>query len=46
MNPVVGIDIAKEVSEVLAFLDKGTPFGKSFSMKHNREELDLKEFQI
>ena len=40
MNPVVGIDVAKEVSEVQAFLDKGQPYGKSFSIKHNREELD------
>ncbi|PQD93632.1 IS110 family transposase [Pradoshia eiseniae] len=40
MNPVVGIDVAKEVSEVQAFLDKGKPYGKSFSIKHNREELD------
>lgn len=40
MNPVVSIDVAKEVSEVQAFLDKGKPYGKSFSIKHNREELD------
>lgn len=40
MNPVVGIDIAKEESEVQAFLDKAKPYGKSFSIKHNREELD------
>lgn len=36
MNPVVGIDVAKDESEVQAFLEKGTPF----SIKHNREELD------
>jgi len=40
MNPVVGIDIAKEESEVQAFLDKGKPYGTSFSIKHNREELE------
>ena len=40
MNPVVGIDIAKEESEVQAFLDKGKPYGASFSIKHNREEME------
>lgn len=40
MNPVVGIDVAKGESEVQAFLDKGKPYGKSFSIEHNREELD------
>ncbi len=40
MNPVVGVDIAKGKSEVQAFLDKGKPYGKSFSIKHKREELD------
>jgi transposase len=40
MNPVVGLDVAKGESQVQAFLDKSKPFGKSFSMKHNREELD------
>ncbi|MEH6944184.1 IS110 family transposase [Bacillus sp. JJ722] len=40
MNPVVGIDVAKGESEVQAFLDKRQPYGKSFSIKHNREELD------
>ncbi|ATP40380.1 IS110 family transposase [Solibacillus sp. R5-41] len=40
MNPVVGIDVAKDESEVQAFLEKGKPYGKSFSIKHNREELD------
>ena len=40
MNPVVGIDVAKGESEIQAFLDKGKPYGKSFSIKHNREELD------
>ncbi len=40
MNPVVGLDVAKEESQVQAFLDKSKPFGKSYSMKHTREELD------
>ncbi len=40
MDPVVGIDVAKGESEIQAFLDKGKPYGKSFSIKHNREELD------
>lgn len=40
MNPVVGLDVAKGESQVQAFLDKSKPFGKSFSMKHTREELD------
>jgi len=39
MNPVVGLDVAKGESQVQAFLDKSEPFGKSFSMKHTREEL-------
>ncbi len=40
MNPVVGIDVAKDESEVQAFLEKGKPYGENFSIKHNREELD------
>lgn len=40
MNPVVGLDVAKGESQVQAFLDKSKPFGKSFSMKHTREELN------
>jgi len=39
MSPVVGLDVAKGESQVQAFLDKSKPFGKSFSMKHTREEL-------
>ncbi len=41
MNPVVGLDVAKGESQVQAFLDKSKPFGKSYSMKHTKEELDL-----
>jgi len=40
MNPVVGIDVAKGESETQAFVDKGKPYGKNFSIKHNRDELD------
>ena len=40
MNPVVGLDVAKGESQVQAFLDKSKPFGKSYSMKHTREDLD------
>ncbi|MDM5309573.1 hypothetical protein QUF69_01860 [Peribacillus frigoritolerans] len=40
MNPVVGLDVAKGESQVQAFLDQSKPFGKSFSIKHPREELD------
>jgi transposase len=32
--------VAKGESQVQAFLDKSKPFGKSFSIKHTREELD------
>ncbi len=40
MNPVVGLDVAKGESKVQAFLNQSKPYGKSFSIKHNREELD------
>ncbi|MDA6151423.1 IS110 family transposase, partial [Escherichia coli] len=40
MNPVIGLDVAKGESEVQAFLDKDKPFGKSFSVKHTKEDLD------
>lgn len=36
MNPVVGLDVAKGESQVQAFLDQSKPYGKSFSMKHQR----------
>ncbi|MCA1065649.1 transposase, partial [Rossellomorea aquimaris] len=35
MNPVVGLDVSKGESEVQAFLNKGKPYGKSFSIKHD-----------
>ncbi|MFE4354322.1 transposase [Peribacillus butanolivorans] len=40
MNPIVGLDVAKGESQVQAFLDQSKPYGKSFSMKHIKEELD------
>lgn len=40
MNPVIGLDVSKGESQVQAFLDKGKPYRKSFSIKHNREGLE------
>jgi transposase len=39
MNPVVGLDVSKGESQVQAFLDKGKPYGKSFTVSHTSEEL-------
>jgi transposase len=39
MNPVVGLDVSKGESEVQGFLEKGKPYGKSFSIKHDLEGL-------
>lgn len=39
MNPVIGLDIAKGESQGQAFLDKGKPYDKSFSVSHTREGL-------
>ena len=45
MNPVVGLDVSKGESQVQAFLDKGKPYRKSFSIHHNLEGLgNLLEF--
>jgi transposase len=45
MNPVVGLDVSKGESEVQAFIDKGKPYGKSFSIKHDLDGLgSLLEF--
>jgi transposase len=45
MIPVVGLDVSKGESEVQAFLDKGKPYGKSFSIKHDLNGLStLLEF--
>ena len=37
MNPVVGLDVAKGESQVQAFLDKKTPYKKSFKISHTVE---------
>lgn len=39
MNPVIGLDVSKEESQVQAFLDKGKPYRKSFSINHDLEGL-------
>ena len=39
MNPVIGLDVSKGESQVQAFLDKGKPYRKSFSINHNLEGL-------
>jgi transposase len=39
MNPVIGLDIAKGESQGQAFLGKGHPFGKSFTVTHTHEGL-------
>ena len=45
MNPVIGLDVSKGESQVQAFLDKGKPYRKSFSVKHNTDGLSsLLEF--
>lgn len=40
MNPVVGLDVSKGESQVQAFLEKGKPHRKSFSIPHTIEGLD------
>ncbi|MGG0410134.1 hypothetical protein [Peribacillus simplex] len=40
MNPVVGLDMEKGESQVQVSLDQSKPYGKCFSMKHIKEELD------
>jgi transposase len=47
MNPVVGLDVSKGESQVQAFLDKGKPYRKSFSVMHTLDGLDgLLEFLV
>lgn len=41
MNPVIGLDIAKGESQGQAFLDKGQPYGKSFTVHHTHEGLEV-----
>jgi hypothetical protein len=45
MNPVIGLDIAKGESQGPAFLDKGKPYGKSFTVIHTREGLQVFNLQ-
>ncbi|WP_264371424.1 hypothetical protein [Virgibacillus necropolis] len=33
MNAVIGLDVVKGKSQVQAFLDKGNPYRKSFSIR-------------
>ncbi|MDP5277245.1 IS110 family transposase [Chengkuizengella axinellae] len=40
MNPVIGLDVSKGESQVQAFLNKGKPYRKSFSVKHTLDGLD------
>ena len=35
MNPVIGLDVSKRECQIQAFLDKGKPYRKSFSIKHD-----------
>ncbi|WP_415781847.1 IS110 family transposase, partial [Mesobacillus zeae] len=39
MNPVVGLDVSKGESQVQAFLEKGKPYRKSFSIEHTIDGL-------
>ncbi|MGG0847097.1 hypothetical protein [Peribacillus simplex] len=39
MNPVVGLDVAKEESQVRAFWIKSSLFIKSFKVVHNLESV-------
>ncbi len=40
MNPVVGLDVSKGESQVQAFIEKGKPHRKSFSVSHTIEGLN------
>lgn len=45
MNPVIGLDVSKGEIQLQAFLDKGKPYRKNFSVKHDLEGLgNLLEF--
>ncbi len=39
MNPVLGLDVASGESKGQIFLDKGKPYGKSFTVLHTRDGL-------
>ncbi|WP_085521477.1 IS110 family transposase [Tuberibacillus sp. Marseille-P3662] len=40
MNPVIGLDVAKEESQVQAYLRRKKPYKKSFKFKHNIQGLE------
>lgn len=40
MNPAIGLDVAKGESIAQAFLDKGMPHGKQFTVVHTRGGLE------
>jgi transposase len=40
MNPVVGLDVSKGESQVQAFLEKGKPYKKSFTVSHTIESFN------
>jgi len=45
MNPVIGLDVSKGESQIQAFLDKGKPYQKSFSIAYDIKGLrNLLEF--
>jgi transposase len=39
MNPVIGLDVAKDESLVQAYLDRKHPYKKSFKVSHTLEGL-------
>jgi transposase len=39
MNPLIGLDLSKGESQVQAFLEKGKPHRKSFSITHDLQGL-------
>jgi transposase len=39
MNPVIGLDVAKDESQVQAYLDRKQPYKKSFKVSHTLEGL-------
>nr|WP_276208254.1 transposase [Gracilibacillus sp. YIM 98692] len=41
MNPVIGLDVSKGESQVQAYLEKGMPYRKSFSITHDLDGLEL-----
>ena len=41
MDPVIGLDIAKEESQVQAFLQKKHPYKRSFKFEHHLDGLNV-----